>query len=126
RDFYDFVRLPGGRLAVAIGDASGKGFAAALMIANVQSSLRTATLFAGSDTAAALEAVNHQLFGSSLASRYAALFSGAFDGLTRALHYVNAGHNPPMVIRPNGSIACLEKGGGPGGLFGVSTYREWC
>src|ERR1700722_13781142 len=123
-DFYDFVRLPGDRLAVAIGDASGKGFAAALMIANVQSSLRTATLFAGSDTAAALEAVNHQLFGSSLASRYATLFSGTFNGLTRTLHYVNAGHNPPMVIRPNGSIVWLETGGAPVGLFPDSTYKE--
>ena len=123
-DFYDFVRLPGDRLAVAIGDASGKGFAAALMIANVQSSLRTATLFAGSDTAAAIEAVNHQVFGSSLASRYATLFSGTFDGSTRTLHYVNAGHNPPMVIRPNGSIVWLETGGAPVGLFPDSTYKE--
>jgi phosphoserine phosphatase RsbU/P len=123
-DFYDFVRLPGDRLAVAIGDASGKGFAAALMIANVQSSLRTATLFAGSDTAAALEAVNHQLFGSSLASRYATLFSGTFDGATRTLHYVNAGHNPPMVIRRNGSVVWLETGGAPVGLFPDSAYEE--
>jgi phosphoserine phosphatase RsbU/P len=123
-DFYDFVGLPGDRLAVAIGDASGKGFAAALMIANVQSSLRTATLFAGSDTAAALEAVNRQLFGSSLASRYATLFYGTFDGATRTLHYVNAGHNHPMVIRRNGSIVWLETGGAPVGLFPDSTYEE--
>jgi phosphoserine phosphatase RsbU/P len=123
-DFYDFVSLPGDRLAVAIGDASGKGFAAALMIANVQSSLRTATLFAGSNRAAALEAVNRQLFGSSLASRYATLFYGTFDGATRTLHYVNAGHNPPMVIRPNGSIVWLETGGAPLGLFPDSTYEE--
>jgi sigma-B regulation protein RsbU (phosphoserine phosphatase) len=123
-DFYHFVSLPEDRLAVAIGDASGKGFAAALMIANVQSSLRTATLFAGSDTAAALEAVNHQLFGSSLASRYATLFYGIYDGATRSLHYVNAGQNPPMVIRPNGSIVWLETGGAPVGLFPDSTYAE--
>ena len=77
-----------------------------------------------SDTAAALEAVNHQLFGSSLASRYATLFSGTFDGSTRTLHYVNAGHNPPMVIRPNGSIVWLETGGAPVGLFPDSTYKE--
>ena len=50
-DFYDFVTLPENRLALAIGDASGKGLAAALMISNVQSSLRTATLFAGSNRA---------------------------------------------------------------------------
>src|ERR1700753_1524322 len=59
-DFYNFATLLGNRWAVAVGDASGKGFAAALMISNVQSSLRTATLFAGSNLAMALEAVNRQ------------------------------------------------------------------
>jgi sigma-B regulation protein RsbU (phosphoserine phosphatase) len=123
-DFYDFVTLPENRLALAIGDASGKGLAAALMISNVQSSLRTAALFAGSNRAGALEAVNHQVYGSSLASRYATLFYGIFDGATHTLHYVNAGHNPPMVIRPDGSIVWLKTGGAPVGLFPDSTYEE--
>ena len=123
-DFYNFVTLPGNRLAVAIGDASGKGFAAALMISNVQSSLRTATLFAGSDLAGALQAVNRQVYGSSLASRYATLFYGVVDEATRTLHYVNAGHNPPMVIRPDGSIIWLTTGGAPVGLFPDSIYEE--
>src|ERR1700721_4370680 len=109
-DFYDFVRLPGDRLGGAIGGASGKGFAAALMIANVQSSLRTATLFAGSNLAMALQAVNRQVYGSSLASRYATLFYGVVDEATRTLHYVNAGHNPPMVVRPDGPIIWLTTG----------------
>jgi phosphoserine phosphatase RsbU/P len=123
-DFYNFVTLPGNRLAVAIGDASGKGFAAALMISNVQSSLRTATLFAGSSLPMALQAVNRQVYGSSLASRYATLFYGVVDEPTRTLHYVNAGHNPPMVIRPDGSIVWLTTGGAPVGLFPDSIYEE--
>jgi phosphoserine phosphatase RsbU/P len=123
-DFYNFVTVPGNRLAVSIGDASGKGFAAALMISNVQSSLRTATLFAGSDLAMALRAVNRQVYGSSLASRYATLFYGVVDEATRTLHYVNAGHNPPMVIRPDGSIIWLTTGGAPVGLFPDSIYEE--
>jgi phosphoserine phosphatase RsbU/P len=123
-DFYDFVPLPGNRLAVAIGDASGKGFAAALRISNVQSSLRTATLFAGSNLAMALHTVNRQVYGSSLASRYATLFYGVIDAATRTLHYVNAGHNPPMVIRPDGSILWLSTGGAPVGLFPDSIYEE--
>src|SRR5689334_2234220 len=77
-DFYDVLPLPGNRVALAIGDASGKGLAAALMISNVQSSLRTATLFSGSDPAAALDAVNHQVYRSSLVDRYATLFYGIF------------------------------------------------
>jgi sigma-B regulation protein RsbU (phosphoserine phosphatase) len=123
-DFYNFVTIPGNRLAVAIGDASGKGFAAALMISNVQSSLRTASLFAGSDLAMALQAVNRQVHGSSLASRYATLFYGVVDEATRTLHYVNAGHNPPMVVRPDGSILWLTTGGAPVGMFPDSTYEE--
>ncbi len=123
-DFYDFVTLPGGRLAMAIGDASGKGFAAALMISNVQSSLRTAALFAGDDSAMALEAVNRQVYGSSLASRYATLFYGIFNGEKRTLHYVNAGHNPPLVIRADGSVLWLRTGGAPVGMFSDSIYEE--
>jgi phosphoserine phosphatase RsbU/P len=122
-DFYDFVNLPGNRLAFAVGDASGKGLAAALLSANVQSSLRTAALFAQRDRET-LKAVNRQLHGASPASRYATLFYGTYDGATRMLHYVNAGHNPPMVIRPNGSMVWLETGGAPVGLFPDSTYEE--
>ena len=123
-DFYSFSSTGLNQLAMAIGDASGKGFPAALMIANVQSSLRAATLFAGSDLAMALQVVNRQAYGSSLASRYATLFYGVVDESTRTLHYVNAGHNPPMVIRPDGSIIWLTTGGSPVGLFPDSIYEE--
>ena len=123
-DCYDFVRLPDHRLAVTVGDASGKSLAAALMISSVQSSLRTAALFTGNDGAAALRAVNRQVHASSLADRYATLFYGVFDGATRMLHYVNAGHNPPMVLRRDGSIIWLETGGAPVGLFADWTYEQ--
>jgi sigma-B regulation protein RsbU (phosphoserine phosphatase) len=123
-DFYDFVPLPDNGLALAVGDASGKGLAAALMISNVQSSLRTATLFAGDNVAAALQAVNRQVYGSSLAERYATLFYGVFDGKTRILRYVNAGHQCPMVIRPGGSVTWLESGGAPVGMFPDWIYEE--
>jgi len=123
-DCYDFVPLPDNRLAVAVGDASGKGLAAALMISNVQSSLRTAALFTANDGAAVLGAVNRQVHASSLADRYATLFYGVFDGTTRTLRYVNAGHNPPMVVRRDGSIIWLETGGAPVGIFPNWTYEE--
>jgi sigma-B regulation protein RsbU (phosphoserine phosphatase) len=123
-DFYDFEPLPNNRLALAVGDASGKGLAAALMISNVQSSLRTAALFAGDNVAAAIEAVNRQVFGSSLADRYATLFYGVFDRATRILRYVNAGHPSPMVIRPDGSVVWLETGGAPIRMFADWPYQE--
>jgi sigma-B regulation protein RsbU (phosphoserine phosphatase) len=123
-DCYNFIRLKSDRLAVVVGDASGKGLAAALMIANVQSSLRTAALFTGDDLAALLKVVNHQAHASSSEDRYATLFYGVFDGSTRALRYVNAGHNPPLVIRRDGSMHWLETGGAPVGLFADSEYGE--
>ncbi len=123
-DFYDLVPLPHNRLALAVGDASGKGLAAALMISNVQSSLRTAASFTGNDGPAMLSAVNRQVHATSLADRYATLFYGIFDAGTRRLDYVNAGHNPAMVLRRDGSIIWLEAGGVPLGIFPNSTYEQ--
>jgi len=123
-DCYDFLPLSNNRLALTVGDASGKGLAAALMISNVQSSLRTAASFLESDAAAVLGAVNRQVYASSLADRYATLFYGVFDEAARILRYVNAGHNPPMVIRRDQSIIWLETGGPPVGMFPDFTYVE--
>jgi sigma-B regulation protein RsbU (phosphoserine phosphatase) len=123
-DCYNFIPLKNHRLAVVVGDASGKGLAAALMIANVQSSLRTAALFTGDDLAALFKVVNHQAYASSSEDRYATLFYGVFDGSTRTLRYVNAGHNPPVIIRRDGTMNWLETGGSPVGLFADSEYVE--
>ena len=123
-DCYNFISLKDDCLALVVGDASGKGLAAALMIANVQSSVRTAALFTGADLGVLLKVVNHQAYASSSEDRYATLFYGVFDGSTRVLRYVNAGHNPPFVIRRDGSMDCLETGGAPVGLFADSEYGE--
>ena len=122
-DCYHFMSLPENRVAIAVGDASGKGLAAALMISNVQSSLRTAALFNGNDTAATVDVVNRQVCDASLDDRYATLFYGVFDASTRRLHYVNAGHNPPIVIRRDGSVQKLEAGGAPVGIFPEAGYE---
>jgi phosphoserine phosphatase RsbU/P len=123
-DCYDFLPLEHNRLALVIGDASGKSLAAALMISSVQSSLRTAAFFAGNDAATVLGAVNYQVHASSLAGRYATLFYGVFDGATRRLRYVNAGHNPPIVIRQDRSLIRLETGGLPLGILPTLAYEE--
>ena len=123
-DCYEFLALPQNRLAVTVGDASGKGLAAALMISNVQSSIRTALLLTGAEGALMLRAVNRQVYASSLADRYATLFYGVFDATAHTLRYVNAGHNPPMVMRPDGSTVWLETGGAPVGIFPDWSYQE--
>ena len=123
-DCYAFMPLANERLALVVGDASGKGVAAALMIASVQSSLRTAALFTGENLATLLGIVNLQSYGSSLADRYATLFYGVFDRAKRTLRYVNAGHTPPIVLRHDGPIDTLETGGAPVGMFPDSSYEE--
>lgn len=122
-DCYDFFPLPDNRIALVVGDASGRGLAAALMISNVQSSLRTAISFATDDPAAVLAAVNRQVHASSFADRYATLFYGVFDQTTRTLQYVNAGHNRPFIIRNGRPIAQLDAGGPPVGIFADSKYE---
>jgi phosphoserine phosphatase RsbU/P len=122
-DCFQFVPLPGPRVAVAVADASGKGLPAALIMANVQSSLRTAGLFAPEDPAVVVTAVNRQLHACSPVDRYATLFYGVFDENRRILHYVNAGHNPAMVIRRGGAVAWLEACAPPVGLFADTVYQ---
>ncbi|HKD83429.1 MAG TPA: PP2C family protein-serine/threonine phosphatase [Terriglobales bacterium] len=123
-DYYDFLRLSENRLAFAIGDASGKGLAAALLIAAVQSSVRTATLFGGGDPTLVVQSVNRQAHASSDASQYATLFYGVFDAETGTLRYLNAGHNPPVLIHRDGSSRLLEAGGAPAGMFADWPYEE--
>jgi phosphoserine phosphatase RsbU/P len=123
-DCYDCIPLPDGRLAFAIADASGKGLAAALSILGLQSSLRTAVRFAEGDPETVVAAVNHQVHASSAAERYATLFYGLFDETTGKLCYVNAGHNPPIVIHRDGSSEELGACGLPVGMFPGADYRE--
>ena len=122
-DCFHCFPLPGCRVALAVADASGKGLPAALMIANVQSSLRTAALFAPADPEAVVTAVNRQLHACSPVDRYATLFYGVFDENTRTLDYVSAGHNPTLVIRRGGTITQLEASAPPVGLFPETVYR---
>ena len=122
-DCFHLIPLPGHRVALAVADASGKGLPAALIIANVQSSLHTAALFAPEDPAAVVTAVNRQLHACSPVERYATLFYGVFDENRRTLHYVNAGHNPAVVIRRAGAVTWLEASAPPVGFFAESVYR---
>jgi sigma-B regulation protein RsbU (phosphoserine phosphatase) len=123
-DCYDFACLADGQVAMLVGDASGKGVAAALMMASVLASLRTASQFTAGNLAGLLRAVNLQACASSLADRYATLFYGVLDRVTRTLRYVNAGHNPPVVLHRNGSLDWLEPSGAPVGLFPDAMWHE--
>jgi phosphoserine phosphatase RsbU/P len=98
-DYYDFVFLPGGKLGIAIGDVAGKGISAALMMASLQACLRGQALAASSDLALVVGNINHLVYEASSSNRYATFFYAEYDPLQRELNYVNAGHNPPMLLR---------------------------
>jgi sigma-B regulation protein RsbU (phosphoserine phosphatase) len=122
-DGFFILPLPACRIAIAVADASGKGLPAALIMANVQASLRTATLFAPGDPAAVVTAVNRQLYACSPADRHATLFYAVFEEDTRTLNYVNAGQNPAMILRPPKACTWLESVAPPIGFFADTIYQ---
>ncbi|NOT49443.1 MAG: PP2C family protein-serine/threonine phosphatase, partial [Acidobacteria bacterium] len=113
-DYYDFLELPGGKFGIAIGDVSGKGIGASLMMASLQASLRGQAIHSGDDLASLMTHVNTLVYEASTTNRYATFYYAQYDPKTRKLSYVNAGHNPPFLLRPNGSdveVIKLDVGG---------------
>ncbi|MGD9563398.1 MAG: SpoIIE family protein phosphatase [Pyrinomonadaceae bacterium] len=128
-DYYDFLELPDGKFGIAIGDVSGKGIGASLMMASLQASLRGQALHAGDDLAGLMGHVNTLVYEASTTNRYATFFYTQYDTKTRKLSYVNAGHNPPFLLRPNGDgveVIRLETGGPVVGMLPsmLATYEQ--
>jgi phosphoserine phosphatase RsbU/P len=122
-DYYDFIPMSRGRLGVAIGDVSGKGVAAALLMANLQASLRGLAAADPPLLAPMMGNLNKLIFASSPSNKYATFFYGVYDPATRVFTYVNGGHNAPMVFRGK-DVARLEDGGPVVGLFGPADYSQ--
>jgi sigma-B regulation protein RsbU (phosphoserine phosphatase) len=150
-DYYDFVAASSHKMILAVGDISGKGISAALLMATIHSAVRAysvermpqlrepvavgavagsgrmmATWPEGIETspAALLSLLNHQLFESTPPEKYATLFLGIYDGRSHNLTYSNGGHLPPILISKDGSMRRLEAGGTVVGLFDGMTYEE--
>jgi len=126
-DYYDFFSLRGGRWGIAIGDVSGKGIGAALIMASLQASVRAQALQPHSDPAALINHVNRLVHESSPVQFYASLFYAEYDPVARTLTYVNAGLNPPFVVRcqdGRSRVFRLQPGGAPVGLFEDSGYNS--
>jgi phosphoserine phosphatase RsbU/P len=122
-DYYDFLQLAGGTLGIAIGDVSGKGIAAALLMASLQASLRGQALAGIHDLAALMKNVNRLVYETSTSNRYATFFYGEYDPAGRRLRFVNAGHNPPLILRGDYVIR-LEAGGPVVGLLPAACYGQ--
>jgi sigma-B regulation protein RsbU (phosphoserine phosphatase) len=150
-DYYDFLSASSHKLILAVGDISGKGISAALLMATIHSAVRAysveslpqmrepvavgAVAGAGRIMAAWPEGIeispgallgllNHQLYESTPPEKYATLFLGIYDGRSHKLTYSNGGHLPPILIGRDGAIRRLEAGGTVVGLFDNMTYDE--
>ena len=122
-DFFNYFVLPSGQIALLVGDVSGKGVGAALLMANVQASLRT-RLALGQDLAAIAREIDQDIEDNSPGPVYATLFVAILDMATRQLRYVNAGHHPQYVLRSQGGLEGLRATGMPVGLFAGHGYVE--
>jgi sigma-B regulation protein RsbU (phosphoserine phosphatase) len=127
-DYYDVFELSDGRTGLAIGDVSGKGIAAALLMASLRASLRGVTLDNPRDFAKLMDKVNRLVYEASASNRYATFFFAAYDPKTRRLECVNAGHNPPFVLRRGldgkTEVLRLEADGPVVGLLEFAPYTE--
>jgi len=115
-DFFNYFPLPDGRIAVLVGDVSGKGVGAALLMANIQATLR-ARLQLESDLAQLADSVDRDIAANTPPEVYITLFVGLLDPPRRELRYVNAGHNPQFLLRADGGIERLDSTGLPVGLL---------
>jgi sigma-B regulation protein RsbU (phosphoserine phosphatase) len=158
-DYYDYIEIAPGLVALALGDVSGKGVSASLVMSNLQASLRAQTTItagrlsiAERATAASAEAggdgggkllayvvadaeidgavarlmtnINRQICQSTESNRFATLFLSIYEDRTRTLHYTNAGHNAPVLVRADGTVERLTTGGMMVGAFDWAVYEE--
>ena len=150
-DYYDFLTLAPDRLLLAVGDISGKGISAALLMATIHSAVRAYSLEGipilrepavmgagfgsgmslGSSLQGAevspgtlLSLLNHQLYQSTPMEKYATLFLAIYEGDDRRITYSNGGHLPPIILSEEGSIRKLDQGGTVVGLFDRVNYDE--
>jgi phosphoserine phosphatase RsbU/P len=119
-DYFDFLSLGPQRLGMIIGDVSGKGIAAALLMANLQASLRSQSALAFDQPEALLRSVNRLFYDNTADAAYASLFFAEYDDTTRRLRYANCGHLSGLLLRADGNLEQLESTSTLLGLF-----REW-
>lgn len=131
-DYYDFLPVGSERVGMVLGDVSGKGVSAALVMSAIQSLIRTRLYKDSSDgepdserfsTARFFDVLNQQMFENTPEEKYATCFYALYDSATRQLVYTNAGHPAPVLFR-NGDVDRLEAGGTPLGLISPVSYRE--
>jgi serine phosphatase RsbU (regulator of sigma subunit) len=122
-DYYDFIERDDGRLVIALGDVSGKGTAAALLMSSLHAAVHAQ---AGSHETLVetISAVNRYLADNIPPNRFVTLFYAELDPASGALSFLNAGHNPPLIVHSAGTVEQLASGGLPLGIKRDAEYRE--
>ncbi|MBD3403532.1 SpoIIE family protein phosphatase [candidate division GN15 bacterium] len=123
-DLYDFAPLSDNRLLFLVADVSGKGMGAALLMANILASFRILYDQDSFGLLKSVEKVSMQMFNYSDPGDFATLFVGILDPATGGMTYINAGHNPPMLARADGSVELLDASGTMIGAFNFNTWSE--
>jgi phosphoserine phosphatase RsbU/P len=122
-DYYDFIEREDGRLVIALGDVSGKGTAAALLMSSLHAAVHAQS--ASHDSlVATISAVNRYLADNIPANRFVTLFYAELDPDSGSLSFLNAGHNPPLIVHSAGTVEQLASGGLPLGIKPDAEYRE--
>ena len=122
-DYYDFIEREDGRLVIALGDVSGKGTAAALLMSSLHAAIHAQS--ASHDSlVATISAVNRYLADNIPTNRFVTLFYAELDPESGALSFLNAGHNPPLIVHSAGTVEQLASGGLPLGIKPDAEYRE--
>ena len=122
-DYYDFIEREDGRLVIALGDVSGKGTAAALLMSSLHAAVHAQ---AGSHETLVetISAVNRYLADNIPPNRFVTLFYAELDPASGSLSFLNAGHNPPLIVHAAGTVEQLASGGLPLGIKRDAEYRE--
>lgn len=122
-DYYDFIEREDGRLVIALGDVSGKGTAAALLMSSLHAAIHAQSA-SHNTLSATISAVNRYLADNIPANRFVTLFYAELDPESGALSFLNAGHNPPLIVHSAGTVEQLASGGLPLGIKRDAEYRE--
>ena len=123
-DYYDLIPFADGQFALTLGDVAGKGIPAAVMMASIQTLLRSLLKQGVGDLAAVLSSLNSTLFETSTPERYSTLLCGVISADRKSFSYVNAGHIPPLLIHADGRLERLPDGNCPVALLPSMTYSQ--
>lgn len=124
-DYYDLLPLRDGSFAVTLGDVSGKGIPAAVMMASIQTLLRSLLQRDCGDLTGMMHDLNETLYSTSTAERYSTLFCGVISPDRRTLTYVNAGQVQPLLLHSDGTLERFTESGLPVGLMPEASYEQY-